>query len=41
MIKIENLKQICRTKALETVALNGIDLEVKEGEFVATMGLSG
>lgn len=41
MIKINNLEKIYRTEDVETVALNGIDLEVKEGEFVAIMGPSG
>ena len=41
MIKIKNLDKIYRTESVETVALNGINLEVKEGEFVAIMGPSG
>lgn len=41
MIKITNLEKIYRTEDVETVALNGINLEVKEGEFVAIMGPSG
>ena len=41
MIKIKNLEKIYRTEDVETVALNGINLEVKEGEFVAIMGPSG
>lgn len=41
MIKIKNLEKIYRTEDVETVALNSINLEVKEGEFVAIMGPSG
>ena len=41
MIKIEALTKIFRTEAVETTALNGVSLEVKEGEFVAIMGPSG
>ena len=41
MIKIENLTKVFRTENVETTALNGVSLEVKEGEFVAIMGPSG
>lgn len=41
MIKIEELTKIFRTEAVETTALNGVSLEVKNGEFVAIMGPSG
>ena len=41
MIKIKNLEKIYRTEDVETVALNSLNLEVKEGEFVAIMGPSG
>lgn len=41
MIKIENVKKVFRTEEVETWALNGIEFEVKEGEFVAIMGPSG
>lgn len=41
MIQIENLSRVFRTSEIETVALNGINLAVKEGEFVAVMGPSG
>ena len=41
MIKISNLEKIYRTDEVETVALNKLTLEVKEGEFVAIMGPSG
>lgn len=41
MIRIENLTKIFRTEEVETVVLNGVSLEVKDGEFVAIMGPSG
>ena len=41
MLKITNLEKIYRTEEVETVALNKLSLEVKEGEFVAIMGPSG
>jgi len=41
MIKIENLVKVFRTEEIETYALNGVNLEVKKGEFVAIMGPSG
>lgn len=41
MIKISDLEKIYRTEDIETVALNKISFEVKQGEFVAIMGPSG
>ena len=41
MIKIENLSKVFRTEEVETVALNGVNMQVNEGEFVAIMGPSG
>lgn len=41
MIKITELEKVYRTEEVETVALNKISLEVKQGEFVAIMGPSG
>lgn len=41
MLKIENLSKVFRTEEIETVALNGVSLNVKKGEFVAIMGPSG
>src|SRR5678815_655842 len=41
MIKISNLEKIYRTEEVETVALNKLSIDVKEGEFVAIMGPSG
>lgn len=41
MIKIENLTKLFRTEEVETIALNGVSLEVNDGEFIAIMGPSG
>ena len=41
MIRTENLTRIFRTEEIETIALNGVDINVKDGEFVAIMGPSG
>ena len=41
MLKVENLKKSFFTEEVETIALNGVSFEVKEGEFVAVMGPSG
>jgi len=41
MLKIENLKKVFRTEEVETIALNGVSLEVSDGEFIAVMGPSG
>ncbi len=41
MIKTTNLHRVFATEEVETTALNGIDLEIQAGEFVAIMGPSG
>lgn len=41
MIKIENLSKTFRTTEVETIALNKVNLEVRDKEFVAIMGPSG
>lgn len=41
MIEIKNLSKIFHTEEIETVALDGISMNVKEGEFIAIMGPSG
>ena len=41
MITIKDLEKIYRTEEVETVALNKMNLEVNEREFVAIMGPSG
>ena len=41
MIKTVALEKIFSTEEVETLALNKVSIEVKEGEFVAIMGPSG
>jgi putative ABC transport system ATP-binding protein len=41
MIKTEKLTKVFRTEEIETYALNGVNVNVKPGEFVAIMGPSG
>ena len=41
MIRTENLTGIFRTEEVETIALNGVNIEVEDGEFIAIMGPSG
>ncbi|MBN2018419.1 MAG: ABC transporter ATP-binding protein [Candidatus Cloacimonetes bacterium] len=41
MIKTNDLVKVYRTDEVETTALNKVNLDIKEGEFVAVMGPSG
>ena len=41
MITITNLSKHFRTEDVETIALDNVSFEVKDGEFVAIMGPSG
>ena len=41
MLKLHNLFKIYRTDEVETVALNGVHLEIEQGDFAAVMGPSG
>lgn len=41
MIRTENLTRIFRTEEIETIALNGVNINVEDGEFIAIMGPSG
>ena len=41
MIKTAKLSKVYRTEEVETTALNEVDIDIKEGEFVSVMGPSG
>jgi putative ABC transport system ATP-binding protein len=41
MIKTKNLRKVYTTEDVETTALNDINLDIKEGEYVSIMGPSG
>ena len=41
MLKTKNMTKVFTTEEVETTALNNVNLEVQEGEFVAVMGPSG
>jgi putative ABC transport system ATP-binding protein len=41
VIELHNISKIFRTDTVETLAIDSINLEVSEGEFVAIMGPSG
>ena len=41
MIKTKNLTKVFRTAEVETTALSSVNVEIREGEFVAVMGPSG
>ena len=41
MIQTTNLKKIYTTDEIETTALNGVNIKIEKGEFVAIMGPSG
>ena len=40
-LRTEDLKKVFRTDVVETVALNGVSIDIHDGEFVAIMGPSG
>ena len=41
MLKLHNMYKVYRTDEVETVALNSVNLELDQGDFVAIMGPSG
>ena len=40
-LRTDDLKKVFRTDVVETVALNGVSIDIHDGEFVAIMGPSG
>ncbi|MES2808569.1 MAG: ABC transporter ATP-binding protein [Bacteroidota bacterium] len=41
MISLQNIKKVYRTDTVETIAINGISLDIAKGEFLSIMGPSG
>lgn len=41
MLKLHNLSRVYRTENIETAALNQVNIEINQGEFVVIMGPSG
>ncbi len=41
MIHLNNIKKVFRTEDIETWAIRNVNLDIKQGEFVAIMGPSG
>lgn len=41
MIRLQNIEKVYRTDTVETLAINGISLDVAKGEFLSIMGPSG
>ena len=41
MITVEDLSKVYRTDEIETLALENVNLDIREGEFVSIMGPSG
>jgi len=41
MIRLQNIEKVYRTDTVETLAVNGISLDVARGEFLSIMGPSG
>jgi putative ABC transport system ATP-binding protein len=41
LVKLESLTKVYRTAEVETTALHNVNIDIREGEFVAVMGPSG
>ncbi len=41
MIQLKNIEKVYRTDTIETLALNNINLDIQNGEFLSIMGPSG
>ena len=40
-LKIDNVNKIYQTRKGDTTALNGVNLDIKENEFISVVGPSG
>ncbi|MHA4895935.1 ABC transporter ATP-binding protein [Pedobacter sp. PWIIR3] len=41
MIRLENIEKVYRTDTVETLAINGVSIDIARGEFLSIMGPSG
>lgn len=41
ILKTEAIKKVYKSRGAKTLALNGVDFEMEQGEFVSIMGPSG
>ncbi|MES2826791.1 MAG: ABC transporter ATP-binding protein [Bacteroidota bacterium] len=41
MIRLQNIEKVYRTDTVETLAINGVSLDIAKGEFLSIMGPSG
>lgn len=41
MIRLQNIEKVYRTDTVETLAINGVSLDIVKGEFLSIMGPSG
>jgi len=41
MIRLKNIEKVYRTDTVETLAINGVSLDIAKGEFLSIMGPSG
>lgn len=41
IIRLRDISEVYRTKEIETIALDNVNLDIEKGEFVSIMGPSG